>query len=482
MRTGYMKTTNANQADATAWATVTGFDISTTEPTGTAAKYVIRPAGGNWMKYNSTSGQFEAVATQTPTAESVLEEGNTKAELLAVTSAEKLAAFAGKKADIFVGVSAGDTATTMPTFAYFDFVGTTGATVLETTVTSDTIKLTNTGKAVDILDIKTTTATTANAAATVNASILNENGDWSEWDEYTKYVTSPATKAVSIKLQGKLSVDTVGTAEASLSNVTIKHRTEDVAVFTEGTGTCTSQTYTFTEAMTGAHLMIKHPTVLDTEVTAWITLRAKPVTVTGELLGVGTGVSQTVTLKNTKNVASHGFKLYFDDEAQTSSAYAMSSNDAKVTWTAPIGVRVTADYIYNWEKEKFVAMTRDAAYPDTLNTDMVDEQFNYQAAADTDPAGEVAAVRIDLEQKKGTVTDEAVGTGNGALQSFTLAHKAKAETLVVKIDGEQTTAYTYKEGTRVLFITAAQGKKITASYKWAADIIYLDSIACVFIR
>lgn len=237
MRTGYMKTTNVNQADTTAWATVTGFDISTTEPTGTAARYLIKPDGGSWMKYNSTSGTFEAAATQTPTAESVLSEGNTKAELLAIASAEKMATFAGKKADIFVGVSADDTATEMPTFTYFDFIGTTGTTVLESTVTSDAIKLTNTGKAVDILDIKTVTTATANAAATVNASIMSENGEWSEWKEYTKYVTSPATKAVSIKLQGKLSVDTVGTAEASILSATIKHRTEDIAVFTEGTGT-----------------------------------------------------------------------------------------------------------------------------------------------------------------------------------------------------------------------------------------------------
>jgi hypothetical protein len=228
--------------------------------------------------------------------------------------------------------------------------------------------------------------------------------------------------------------------------------------------------------------MIKHPTVLDTVVNAYITLRAKPVSVTGELIGVGTGASQTATLKNTTNVASHGFTLYFDDEPQPSSMYAMSSSDAKVTWTAPAGKRVTADYIYNWQKENFVAMSRDASYPDTLNPDMVDEQFNYQATADTDPKGAVAAVRIDLEQKKGTVTDEAIGVGNGALQSFTLAHKAKDETLVVKIDGVETNEYTYKEATRVLFVTAAQGKKITASYKWAADIIDLDSIACVFIR
>lgn len=482
MRTGYMKTTNVNQADATLWATVAGFDISTTEPAGTKAKYLVRPAGGSWMKYNTTTATFEAAATQTPTAESALAEGNTKAELLAVTSAEKLAIFAGKKADIFVGVSAADTATVMPTFSYFDFKGTTGSTVLETTVTSDAIRLTETGKAVEILDIKTVTTATANAAVDVNASIQNENGEWSDWKEYTDYITSPATKAVSIKLQGKLTVDTVGTAEASLTSVTVKHRTEDVAVFTEGTGTCISKTYTFTEDMTAAHLMIKHPTVLDTVVNAYITLRAKPVNVTGELLGVGTGASQTAVLKNTNNIASHGFVLYFDDEPQTANLYAMSSNDGKVTWTAPMGVKVTADYIYNWQKENFVPMSRDASYPDTLNPNMVDEQFNYQAAADTDPKGAVAAVRVDLEQGKGTVTDEAVGTGNGALQAFTLAHKAKPETLVVKIDGVATTDYMYKDATRTLFVSAAQDKKITASYKWAADIIYLESIACVFNR
>lgn len=39
-----------------------------------------------------------------------------------------------------------------------------------------------------------------------------------------------------------------------------------------------------------------------------------------------------------------------------------------------------------------------------------------------------------------------------------------------------------KDNTNVLFVTAASGAAITASYTWAADTVYLESIACIFNR
>ena len=482
MRTGYIKTTNVSQADATNFSTVTGIQITATEPTGTAARYVLKPAGGEWMHYNSTLSAFEAVATQELTAASVLEEGNTKAELEAISDAEKLAVFAGKKADVFVAISANDEAMAMPSLTSLQFTGRTGATTLAANYTSDAIRLTATGRPVEIMSITVDKSATANASATLQAAIQNESNEWTDWAEYTSFVTSPATKAVAIKFKGVLTVDSVGTAEAALGSVTIKHRVEDSAVFAEGTGTCISKTYNFTNPMTAAHLMVKHPVVADTEVKAYISMRGKPVEVKSELLGTGTGASQTVTLQHTDKIASHGFTLYFDGEAQAQTSYALSTTDGQVTFNADEGVVVTADYTYNWEKEEFVEMTYDARYPDTLDANMVDDQFNYQATKDTDPQGSVAAVRIDLVQNKGQVQDEAIGTGKGILQAFNLAHKAKSETLVVKVDGQEVHNYTYKDNTNVLFVTAPSGAAITASYSWAADTVYLESIACIFNR
>ena len=122
-------------------------------------------------------------------------------------------------------------------------------------------------------------------------------------------------------------------------------------------------------------------------------------------------------------------------------------------------------------------MAHDATYADKDDNDLVDDQFNYTKTKDADPSGAVSCIKISLNQLKGTVKDEALGTGTGALQSFKLAHNAKSETIVV---APSTATWKYKESTKTLFVTAPNGAAVSASYKWAAETNYLESIACIW--
>ena len=222
--------------------------------------------------------------------------------------------------------------------------------------------------------------------------------------------------------------------------------------------------------------MVKHPIVADTEITAQIALRESPKTVTGEVLGTGTGAAQTVHLANTDGLASHEFALYFDGEKQTADKYSFSPTDGQVTFTADEGVAVTADYVYAWSAEIFVPMTHDTGYHDKDDNNLIDDQFDY-CAGDNDPKGSVGTVKVLLVQKSGTVKNEELGTGTGTSQSFKLAHHAKAETIKVKPD---TATWKYKDNTDVLTVTAPKDEALTVSYDWAARTNYLESIACIF--
>jgi len=473
-RTALIQTTTANAKDLSNFSTVSSIAIVASEPTNTKLTYVFRADDGNWQKYDTSSSTWKDVATQSLTAESVVSEGNTTADVTALTSTA-LAAFAGKMVNIAVGMEMDADATEAPSLTSITFAGETGATVTTKSVDSDAINLTDSGKPCEILAIDVSKTEESGGTVQVLASI-NDGSSWGEYADYSTYITSPATKATAIKFRAVLTAPNIGTSVAKINSVSVNHRTDGVATFSEGTGTCISKTYNFSNPITRAHLMVKHPVVDDTEITAYVSLRKPPTYVSGEVLGTGTGKSQTVKLANTDGLASHGFVLYFDGEKQDDSSYSFSPADGQVTFTADSGVAVTADYIAGWSAETWTPMTHDTVYPDKNDTTLVDDQFDYIAGTN-DPTGTVGAIRVDLKQNTGSEKDVVLGTGIGSEQAFKLPHHAKQESITVKPDKA---TWKYKDKTDVITITAPADEEISISYKWAARSNYLESLTCIF--
>ena len=473
-RTALIQTTTANAKDLSNFSTVSSIAIVASEPTNTKLTYVFKADDGNWQKYDTSSSTWKDVATQSLTAESVVSEGNTTADVTALTSTA-LAAFAGKTVNIAVGMEMDADATEAPSLTSITFAGETGATVTTKSVDSDAINLTDSGKPCEILAIDVSKTEESGGTVQVLASI-NDGSSWGEYADYSTYITSPATKATAIKFRAVLTAPNIGTSVAKINSVSVNHRTDGVATFSEGTGTCISKTYNFSNPITRAHLMVKHPVVDDTEITAYVSLRKPPTYVSGEVLGTGTGKSQTVKLANTDGLASHGFVLYFDGEKQDDSSYSFSPADGQVTFTADSGVAVTADYIAGWSAETWTPMTHDTVYPDKNDTTLVDDQFDYIAGTN-DPTGTVGAIRVDLKQNTGSEKDVVLGTGIGSEQAFKLPHHAKQESITVKPDKA---TWKYKDKTDVITITAPADEEISISYKWAARSNYLESLACIF--
>ena len=473
-RTALIQTTTANAKDLSNFSTVSSIAIVASEPTNTKLTYVFKADDGNWQKYDTSSSTWKDVATQSLTAESVVSEGNTTADVTALTSTA-LAAFAGKTVNIAVGMEMDADATEAPSLTSITFAGETGATVTTKSVDSDAINLTDSGKPCEILAIDVSKTEESGGTVQVLASI-NDGSSWGEYADYSTYITSPATKATAIKFRAVLTAPNIGTSVAKINSVSVNHRTDGVATFSEGTGTCISKTYNFSNPITRAHLMVKHPVVDDTEITAYVSLRKPPTYVSGEVLGTGTGKSQTVKLANTDGLASHGFVLYFDGEKQDDSSYSFSPADGQVTFTADSGVAVTADYIAGWSAETWTPMTHDTVDPDKTDTTLVDDQFDYIAGTN-DPTGTVGAIRVDLKQNTGSEKDVVLGTGIGSEQAFKLPHHAKQESITVKPDKA---TWKYKDKTDVITITAPADEEISISYKWAARSNYLESLTCIF--
>ena len=139
-KTALILTTTASQIDCSQMSAITGLAIVSTEPANTTTKYAFKTAAGVWRRWNTTSSAWENLPTQAITASSLLTEGNTKAELLAIT-ATNLQWLTGSKIDAAVALTMTDTATEPPSVTSITATGTTGSTVYEKIITSDSIAL-----------------------------------------------------------------------------------------------------------------------------------------------------------------------------------------------------------------------------------------------------------------------------------------------------------------------------------------------------
>lgn len=237
----------------------------------------------------------------------------------------------------------------------------------------------------------------------------------------------------------------------------------------------TTKLFKFDYEINRAHMSVKHQRIPDTEIFADIATHHDAEYVKGEIIGIGDGTTQTVTLKNTSYVASQEFALYFDGVKQTS-GFTFSPSDAKVTFNAPAGKVVQADYIYNFIAEDWQEMYRNLEYRDDKNSNRATTQFHFAAQYKSN-AGKIVAIRLKLKQNSGTVRNENIGTGNGQPQGFKLAHHAITGTISVL---PATATWTYKEKIDTIVINAPSSETITISYDWKARPVKVDSFAVIF--
>lgn len=218
-----------------------------------------------------------------------------------------------------------------------------------------------------------------------------------------------------------------------------------------------------------ANLTVKHRNVVDSTVTAEIAMR-NATFVKDELLCIGDGTQKTIAFANTTGVAPYNFSVYFDGERQSN--YLLDTANAQVTFTAPNGAIVTADYFYNWGTETFEPMLKTGTYPDYRNQARATTQFSYAGTA-----GNVATLRLTLVQNSGTATNEISATGTGQPQGFKLAHQAVASTIQVT---PATATWQYDDDQNVIVITAPSGTAVNVSYQWEGKGLGVDSFACTF--
>ena len=249
-----IKTTAATAVDCTHIETVTGIAIESAEPANTSTKYLISVDGGKWRRY--ADGVWNFAIEQDLTAESVLSEGNTKAELTALTE-NSLTAFAGKKIDFAVAFSIGNNAE-FPSVSKIEILG-RNSQIKKDIMLSDVIKLSD--KAVGITAIDVAKTETSGGAVNVYASVLGDNGEWSDYVEYTKI----ANKGKAIRFKAEVEADKPTVSTAILNSVKVHHWQDSDSAIVEGKSVLITKPVTLNGNVNRAHAIIKHPKIADTE-------------------------------------------------------------------------------------------------------------------------------------------------------------------------------------------------------------------------
>lgn len=224
-----------------------------------------------------------------------------------------------------------------------------------------------------------------------------------------------------------------------------------------------------------AHLNVKHQNVDGAEISAEIALINDPIFVSGEVIGIGSGTTQRVTLAHTENVSSWGFKLFFNGVKQTSD-YTFSPSDGQVTFNAPSGVIVQANYFYNWSEENFVPFEKRGVFCDKKNNERATTQFVYQAA-NTSRMGSIAIIRLTLNQAAGGESNRVLGTATGSPKAFKLPHHAVESSIQVT---PSTATWNWNGELDVLTVTATAGQTISVSYNYKGKPFKVDSFAVMF--
>lgn len=427
---------------------VKGFTIKGIEPVDTNRRVAFK-VDDVWNKIQS-DGKLSPLAMQKITANSILSEGNTVAELEAVTD---VPAFAGKLVYPAVALYASEEAEVMPTF------GMTIKAEIDTTVNvysytaySQEYAISD-GTDVPIVSVVAETETTGNGKVDITARI-KENGEWSD---YMPLNSVQMKTASGIQLKALYTVQsTDGRDSAKIKDVIIKYNTGG-AVTSNSTTDIVTVTERFTNDLTYVHAYIKHKELNDAKIKVYCSLRKTPSKRIMYQFGNGTGALKTFKLPDA-GINQDTLLIYVDGRIAYDFGY--NTETSEVTISADKDTVLSASYEYGWEKSEWIEMEQGVS------------QVNDSGAYTTEYAytvpkhdGEytVTAIKYELLRPEGHVDNEIIGVGTGKRQIIQLPHFARKETIVC--NGK----WSYDYDSKRLTIIAPEGEDIAISYDWIAE-------------
>lgn len=434
---------------------VEGFNIAGVQPADCDRRLLFE-VDDVWYKLTGdTTATLTQVATQSPTLDSVLAEGNTVAELTTITA---IPGFVGKQIYPAIALDAPPDAAVMPTIQL----------VLKIRNNQDQFQRDELSAEYPLADqdvdiVSITADTTCTGLATVALMVsLKQSGTWSGW---MTPLAAKGQKGSAIKYKATYTVSTLdGTDTAKLNRVSCIYCNGNAYV-SGNTAELLTVTQDYENPLSYARCHVVHKKLMDAEIKAYVSFRQKPKS--REMINIGTGNNERQLIQLTDTGINHNtLQIYYDGKPAYN--YDYNTELSQVLCVATTGAAITASYSYGWEAETWLPMTHDGTQK-CIDSGNYESSFCYELPSNVVDKS-ISVVKIELYRPEGQVTDAPLGTATGQKQLFVLPHFAKKETISC------TGAFSYDDASRILTVVAAKDTAIKISYSWSAETHELNGL------
>ncbi|MDR1979789.1 MAG: hypothetical protein LBQ42_13720 [Synergistaceae bacterium] len=447
--------------------TINGFTIAGEAPENTS-RAVAFLLSETWVKLNS-DGSTAALPTQKLTVDSLLAEGNAPEDLPAVTS---VPSFTGQRIGLAYALWAEDPEGDMPSVSV---VGNaiSNQTVLTQVEASPTFTINGVLKVVD-----TRTDTTGGGSVLTEARTSADGGStWTEWGDPEELI---GTDVGSMQLRATLTVVTPNSDAAAISSAALTYTPDGASSTSEiGTVSVVSLTEDWHDDLSVCNLTLYHQPLVNASIRAYVAFRNETTYATREVVGTGTGAPQAYTFVHQGGIKLDTVQAYVDGVQ----VYNFTADTAAgtITLTAAAGSLVSVNYEYGWESEDWRQMTLSENRQSVNGQEQ--SRFVYSIPPEQLANQTVATVKIELETKEDSVTNETVGVGTGSAKSYRLSHYVKDQSIALFANGIniQTGNWFISDvDAQVVTVLAPQGTTITANYNWISETPVIYKYIAIF--
>lgn len=447
---------NCSQAD-----TVKSFNITYNQPTGTNI-FMAFNTGGNWFKLNS-AGNAVNISTATPTFADLAENGNTIPQLLALTN---IPAFANKLIRVIIGLSAEQSASSMPRIK-FSLNGTITEQLTQKTEYSPVYEL---GEDAAITNITYEGSSANGGSISLKAQAELPDGTSTGWLDPSDI---QGIHAKNIQLRALFSAPTIGSSLASLSEAEISYYNSTYSAV-QGKGDIITISQDWHMNISQCRVNLRHSPLELSTMKVYTALRKSPILVLSEQLGIGSGSRKTFQMKHSNGIKYDTVKVYYDG-VQIFSGWELNGEVGRITCSAGSGVIVSCSYEYGWDEETWHELTLTNRYS-------LEDYDESEYRLDTDLDGySVCAIKISLATTSGSITGESLGNGTGNAKTYKLKRKA-SKTPTIYSDGSPLDGKNYRllDDPKYIRIAGPAGKPLTANYKWISETPKIYQLTAVF--
>lgn len=450
--------------DTTGQDFVDGFSVAGAQPTGSVVRILFKVDD----KIFKFSGQNPVEVSGDVTIENILDNGNTIAELAAVTN---IPAWVNKKIYPIIALTSPADAQVMPAAKIGVKVRTVTDVYEKVTETAE-INLTGADNATPrIIDIDTVTQTSGRGVVNITARTFN--GEF--WSDYRAIQSVKDIDATAIQFKIRYTVTAINSDDvAAVEKIVVRH-TLGTATVSGDNAEIFSVMSDYGHALQTCSVAVRHARLIDSRIGAYVNFTHPTKTRTFIPLGISTGAAQVLTLgvdglKDT-GIDQSSLKLFADGKPIVNFGYNTEVSEVNINVAA--GQAVTASYEFNRDKELWREMTIDVdQQPYSDGTFLT--RFTYSLPEEDLLGQTVSNIRLQLFRTSGHVNGEILGTATGVTQQFVLKHAAKAETLTVNAD------FSYDEDSQVVTLIAAKGTVLSADYDWVGESHVIKSFAAAW--